>query len=346
MANPSGRTTISSLAKELNLSTCTVSKILNPPSDGFTYAPATIRKVRAAATRLNYTPNVHARSLRTKKSMLIGLVVPSGVPFFSGTLVEKIEGELRALGYETIISHSTDDSPAEARLIRGMRSRSVDGLFWIPNGRKLRPRDLDIPPSFPLVLLDRPGCSRRFPTVITDNENASRELALRIQSQGYDSLVVLSSDGEDASILEREAGIRDVFKSKTTRLKSKNEIDAAVRVVEGRIKLITGKVLVCLTQNLAQGALLAFQKHKMEVGIDVGFASFDSLPLCEIWQPSITRIQQNIDSLAHESVHLLTEKIQHPELKQPSEIRVRAELIWGDSVPPAGTMAGKGRATD
>ena len=69
--------TITELARRLNLSTCTVSKIMNRSFTGVTYASATIRRVEAAALKLGYVPNAHAQSLRTKRSMTIDVVVPA-----------------------------------------------------------------------------------------------------------------------------------------------------------------------------------------------------------------------------------------------------------------------------
>lgn len=333
------KATISSLAKDLRLSTCTVSKILNRSFDGFSYAPETIRRVETAAKRKNYLPNVHARSLRSKRSMTFALVVPSGIPYFSGVLVENIERELRPLGYETIVGHSTGDPAMETKLIKTMMGKGIDGLMWIPFGNSLRPKDLAIPDSFPLVILDRPGCSQKFPTVITDNQGASSELAKRIWDAGHRSIFMLTTAEDDGSIREREAGIRKIFGRKITRILSKTEVEDARKTILGLHTKIRGSVLVCLSQNHAAGALMALMEKSLSPGKDVGFASFDDLPMCELWQPSITRIQQNLDLLAAEAVRLLVEKVKSPSSQQPREIRIPATLIWGRSVPQIKTKA-------
>jgi len=117
--------TITELARRLNLSTCTVSKIMNRSFTGVTYASATIRRVEAAALKLGYVPNAHAQSLRTKRNMTIGVVVPSGIPYFTGALVESLEGSLRSIRFATIISHSTADRARETHLIRNIFRRAI-----------------------------------------------------------------------------------------------------------------------------------------------------------------------------------------------------------------------------
>lgn len=340
------KATVSSLARDLGLSTCTISKILNRSFDGFTYAPETVRRVEKAARQNNYIPNTHARSLRSKRSMTVALVVPAGIPYFSGALVENIQRELRPLGYETLLGHSTSEVSQESMLIQTLVGRGVDGLLWIPHGKQLRPKDLAIADTFPLVLLDRPGCSPRFPTVITDNEAASLDLARHIRNAGHEAVVMLTAPGDDDSISEREAGIRKIFGCKITRINSANEVEDARKAVSAVATEIGEAVLVGLSQNLALGALKALMERGLVPGVDVGFASFDDLPMCEIWQPSITRIQQNLELLAKEATRLLLEKMQDPACQQPLEVRIPAKLTWGSSVPVRSPQAGRNpRAT-
>lgn len=339
------KATVSSLARDLGLSTCTVSKILNRSFEGFTYAAETIRRVEKAAEKNNYIPNTHARSLRSKRSMTVAVAVPGGIPYFSGALVESIERELRPLGYETLVGHSTCEIPQETKLIQTLMGKGIDGLLWIPHGKKLRPTDLAIADTFPLVLLDRPGCSHRFPTVITDNEAASLDLARHIRDAGHGSVVMLTAPGDDDSIREREAGIRKIFGRKVTQINSANEMEDARKAIAAVATEIGESVLVCLSQNLALGALMALMERGVVPGVDVGFASFDDLPMCEIWQPSITRIQQNLELLAKEATRLLTDKMQDPACQQPLEVRVPAKLIWGRSVPVRSPQANRKKAS-
>lgn len=319
------------MAAELGLSICTVSKILNRSFDGFSYSPLTIEKVEKLAKRRRYVPNSHARSLRTNRNMTIGLVVPSGMPFFTGSLVELVVAALRKQGYETIVGHSTSQPELEEHLIRNMLGRGLDGLLWIPFAGELNPRGLQIPAKFPLVLLDRPNRSTRFPTVLTDNRAASRDLAAGIAVAGQDSVTVFTSDCSDESIAEREQGIRDVFKNRVQRIAVPNETAAALHAASELLNEKRVDSLICLTQCLAIGVLQAIRDQNLQIGTDIGFACFDDLPFCEIWNPGICRIQQNLDLICEEAVRLLIEKIHNPSARQPHEVRVPARLVWGNS---------------
>ena len=332
--NPPAKTvTVTSLARHLGLSVCTVLKILNRSFKGVSYSPATIRRVDAAARSQGYTPNVHARSLRTRRSMTVGLVLPSGIPHFSGALGESLESHLRSGGYDTIVGHSSDNAEQERRLISAMMARFVDGLLWLPHGSRLRPRDLGFRDNFALVLLDRPGLSDRFPTVLTDNEQASRRLAERVRSVGHRRVVMLSAPSDDGSLLEREAGVRAVFGSAARRVQTLNTVPAASASVEKYLPdLRGGAALLCLTQNLALGAVEALLRHRLRLGTEISFASFDSPPFCEIWHPGMTRIEQDLDLMASQAVRLVLQKIAEPHARQPLSVRIPGRLVWGDTV--------------
>lgn len=334
MPSPQKKATITSLAHELNLSICTVSKILSRSLDGFSCSQATIARVEALALKRGYVANRHARSLRTNRSMTIGLAVPSGIPYFSGTLVECIEGELRKHGYETLVGHSTAETQKEIHLIRTMLERGIDGLLWIPFSDQLRPKDFAIPAKYPLVVLDRPGCGERFPTVMTDNRAASRNLAAEIASTGICQVAIFTSDCGDRSLSEREEGVREVFKNRVSRHQSTNEMAAARAALQTILPKLKGKTLICLSQTLALGALQAIREHNWRIGVDLGFACFDHLPFCDIWHPSLCRIEQDIEALGQEGARLLIEKILRPEVKHPREIRIPARLIPGTSAIP------------
>lgn len=333
MASVRPSVTLTSLAKELGLSTCTVSKILNNSMDGVSYSPSTIQRVEALARKRNYRPNPHARSLRSKRSMMMALVMPGGAPYFYGLLAEKIEGCLRGEGFETLVAHSVGDTGAERKLVEAVVAKGVDGLLWVPFGKLLRPEQMRINPRFPLVLLDRPGCSDVFPTVATDNVGASRLLAAKLAKNPSCQPLMISTDSDDDSISERELGIQEVFGRGVERLACPDGIDAACAFLLASPVELRGRTLLGLNQNVALGALGALAKRKLRPGKAVGFASFDDLPGCEIWRPGLTRIIQDLDVIAQTAARLLIEKIRDPKARQPREIRIAARLIWGNSTP-------------
>lgn len=330
------RPSIASLARRLALSTCTVSKILNRAFDGFTYAPATIRRVERMARRMGYRPNLHARSLRTRKSQLIGLLLPTAQIQFFGALTESIEMAMRAAGYQILVTHSREDPATETQQARLLLDRGIDGLLWAPVGRQVRLGSLGLSDTFPLVLLDRPGCSSRIPLVATDNRNAARDLAIRLKQLGHRAVAVLSTVGTDRSIPERLQGIREIFPSHLHLLNTKNEIAAArhaVQALESAPRAVTA--LVTLSQTLSLGAISGLRDLGWEIPERISFAGFDDFPLASHWTPPLTVIRQDIETIARRATDRLLSRIEEPSRSSVVE-RIPPVLEWRESVAQVG----------
>ncbi len=327
-----GKTSIASLAQRLNLSTCTVSKILTRSFKGCTYAPETIRRVESMARQQGYRPNLHARSLRTRKSQLIGLILPTAQLHFFGALTESIEVALRSAQYQILVTHSRENPATETEMVRFLLDRGVDGLLWAPVARKVRLDSLGLNDTFPLVLLDSPGCSSKIPLVATDNRAAARDLALRLKQLGHRTMAILSTTEADRSILERLQGIQEVFPSRLHVINTKNEIAAARQAVQVLAKgPRTVTALITLSQTLSFGAISGLRDLGWDIPARISFAGFDDFPLASHWNPPLTVIRQDIGAIARKATDLLLARIQNPTRSSIVE-RIPPILEWRQSV--------------
>jgi len=159
----SRRVRMKDIAKDLNVSVVTVSKVLRGHAD---ISAATRERVLKRVRELNYKPNVAARSLVTGRSFMIGLVVPGLVHPFFGEVAKAITRELRPKGYSLVIASSEEDPELEQSEIEALLARQVDAIIlasvqtsaWGALFRKLN----DI--GTPLVLIDRylPGVKTHY----------------------------------------------------------------------------------------------------------------------------------------------------------------------------------------
>ena len=326
------RVTISDLARSLALSLCTVSKILNRSFDGFSYAPDTIARVDAAAKKLGYRPNSHARSLRTRKSRLVGFILPTAQFALFGALTDRLEMELRRHGYQVLIAHTRNDRAAELELIPELLARGIDGLVWIPTTLRVNPENLGIAPDFPVVILDRPGCCRAIPFVATDNRESARALARRVHDAGHHRADVINARTGDRAMSERLRGIEDVFGGGLRVTDIANEAEAAREVT---FKLLRSEprpgVLLALSEPLAIGALSGLRDLDLQIPDDLSFAAFDDFPLAGQWSPPVTVVRQNIDGLACAAAELVVKRIARPN-HAFANVRIGASIEWRGSV--------------
>lgn len=326
------RVTISDLAKTLKLSTCTVSKILNKSFDGFSYSADTIKRVEEAAGRLQYRVNAQARALRTKRSGLLGFVLPSAQYSVFGELTDQLELQLRHSDRQLLVGHSRDCLQDETLLLSTFLSRGVDGLLWIPSRERIRLEDYRVPADFPVVILDRPACCANTPHVTTDNSFSSRLLAERIRAAGHRRIAVLNSSRGDTSMKERFAGIQEVFESEITARDIENTAEAARAASEELFrKSYRFTALIALSEPLAIGALAAIRDHNIELPSALSFAAFDDFPLASHWSPRLTVLRQDIETLARHAAEKIVSLLDRPKSK-PGSVRVPALLEWRESI--------------
>ena len=128
MAENKKTVTLRTVAAEAGLSRTAASEILGNP--GTTRFPeATRQRVFEAARRLRYRPNYAARTLRSGRSRLIGLVTPWNVP----ELIDTVELAIREKNYRTMLQFTVRrDETAEAEALHAAIDRGVDGIIWLP----------------------------------------------------------------------------------------------------------------------------------------------------------------------------------------------------------------------
>lgn len=327
------RVTINDLARTLNLSTCTVSKVLNRAFERSTYSQETIRRVDAKAREMGYVPNPQARSLRTRKTMLAGFLLPSAQPSIFGALTDQIELQLRPHGYQVLIAHSRNDAAVERELLSSLVARGIDGLIWIPGRDNIKLPEAGLRPDFPVVILDRPGCGGGLPFVATDNRAASEDLARRMHDLGHRRVMVLNAPEGDRSMSERFQGLADVFGAGIQAVDLPNDSGRAKDAVVGALRhgACLPDALVALSELLAIGALAGLRDLELKVPEQISFAAFDDFPLAGHWSPRLTLIRQDVAQLATSVVQMLLQRMAEPATRL-SDIRVPAALEWRESV--------------
>jgi DNA-binding LacI/PurR family transcriptional regulator len=174
------------IAKYARVSVMTVSKVMRDEPD---ISTATKARVRLLAQQLGYVPDCAARSLRSRTTRFLGIIIPSITdPIFARVLLA-IEERAHDLGYELILAHTLGNEEREATCIQRLLSRRVDGLFISPVYR-LRPeaplyQSLQVR-GLPVIILgsEAPFC-RSFVNVGTDDTQASYAATRHLLELGH-----------------------------------------------------------------------------------------------------------------------------------------------------------------
>jgi LacI family transcriptional regulator len=159
---------------------------------------------------LHYRPNLVARSLATRESRTIGLMIPHiRSPFFAG-LASGVEERAEELGYAVFLCDTRESTECERRVLEILASRRVEGIIATPVGRESRYFS-EISPSIPIVFAARHFPKVPISSVVVDNAAASRRIIRHLLQAGHRRIGIINGPRFISTGLERWSGVRQAF---------------------------------------------------------------------------------------------------------------------------------------
>lgn len=331
--------TIKDVAKCANVSTATVSYVLNGKK---TISKHTKQRIYAAIKELNYIPDLNARSLSSKDSKLIGVVIPQTEPGsklmlkndFYSEIVGSIEYCARQHGYHVLIS-ATDISESYLTLAK---ERSLDGIVAIgvyPDEFYKNVKKTQIP----IVLVDSYCDDHYYHSVRIDDAYGSYLATKHMLENGHTSIAFFCGKiKENGVIKKRLSGYQQALRE------FKVAYDAEL-VYEGQVDYESGKKLarkliedktdvtavVCSADILAIGAMKEFYEQGISVPEDISIMGFDDLEIDKYLTPGLTTIKQDISKKGEKAVELLLDNMQDSDMTK-REIVIPVDVICRESV--------------
>lgn len=311
--------TIKDIARELNVSSSTVSRALK---DYPGISDETKRKVRELAEKMDYRPNAIALSLRKSRSFTIGVIIPEVVHFFFSTVISGIEEVAFDRGYKVILTQTNEKLIREKSSIDTMLSNQIDGVL-VSFSKETTNFDhfsslLD--KGFPIVFFDRvPDISNAI-TVTVDDYSGAYEATKHLLHQGYRKIVHLSGPSNLKISKERERGYTDALLNHGF-TPDPSFIVECTRGSDDEAQKITSEILQNFPKKpdaffanndmAAVGAMLACKSAGLRVPEDVGIVGFSNWQFCSMIDPSLSSVAQpgfNMGAKATEILLDLVEK--------------------------------------
>lgn len=317
---------IKDVAKIAEVSTATVSRVLANPER---VKEKTRQRVLDAIEKLNYRPNLIARSLRVQKSAKIGLVVSDiRNPFFTA-IGRSVEDAAYEQGYSVLMCNTDENPDKEEMYLNLMQDENVAGVIFSPTqqfGRRLASLDSDIP----FVIIDRTVESNKVDKVLLDNLSAGYELTNHLIGNGYRKLAGLFGDASTTAP-ERSRGFHKA-------LKEHNLTPIAIHFIPPRIKQGYDATLTLLNQNekpdaiftsnslLTAGAFQGIRDSRLKIPDDVALVGFDETTWGALVEPPITVIAQPTEEIGRTATELLFQRIEEPT-RSPKTVILKGTLI-------------------
>lgn len=164
---------LKNIAEKLGISVATVSLVLNGKAKNGRISDEMVKKVKDCAREMNYQPNRIARSLRTRRSNTIGLIVADISNIFFGKLAFYIQEEAEKHGFSVVITNTNESDEKMDDAIRILRGQQVDGFIIVPTENGEKSIQNLINNKIPLVLIDRHYPSVQSSYVMTDGYTTS-----------------------------------------------------------------------------------------------------------------------------------------------------------------------------
>ncbi|WP_295771336.1 substrate-binding domain-containing protein [uncultured Mucilaginibacter sp.] len=305
---------INDIAQQLGVSITTVSFILNGRAQEKRISEKLVKKVLDFVQEVNYKPSSLARSLRTGKTNIIGLMVEDiSDPFFSA-IARAIEAIAYQSGYK-IIYCSTENATEKTReLIAMYNERHVDGYIIVPPEGVEQDIKLLLDTGKPVVLIDRylPAIDTDF--VVVDNEKSAYDATCHLIANGYKNIAFVTIDSLQPQMLDRLSGYEKAMQEnglpqlvKEIAYKSSEQAMQHIAAFIDRKKEVDA--IFFATNYLCVSGLKATAVKGINIPQNIGVVSFDDYELFELYSPSITTVSQPTDKIAEHAINLLMSRL-------------------------------------
>jgi DNA-binding LacI/PurR family transcriptional regulator len=320
------------VAEHLGVHPTTVSVVLNDVP-GRSISQATRDRIKAAAKDFNYQPSLLARSLRSQRTLSIGILVPDLAESYHNQIVGGIGDHLMESGYFYFTAHHRRKKNLVDKYCQMLLGRGVDGLIAI---------DTPLDHSFPVpavgVAAHRP--IQGITNVVLDHRRAAELILTHLQSLGHRRIVFVRGQEFSADARERWRYLQEVAREKDIPIRPelvfqlKNDTHSPKLGFPVVKQLISRKeqftAVVAFNDMSAIGMIRALADAKIRVPADVSIIGFDDIEAAECTIPRLTTVRQPLSEMGKIAAQCVLQRIQRPEgFRQ--EITVEPDLVVRES---------------
>ena len=314
MAEPPA--TLRDVAAAARVHPATASRALNPGTR-ILVSEETAQRVAEAATALGYRPNPVARSLRTRRSHTVGVLIPDlNNPLFP-PIVRGLEDRLGAAGYVALLGNTDGDSGKEQTIFEQMRARHVDG-FVLATAHADDPVLAEAASAdLPIVLMNRLAQGHEFSSVSVDNEQGMRMSVAHLASLGHRRIAHIAGPRQVSTGEGRRRGYFEGLKAANLGADEDLIVSAAGFTVEegtrccrellGRGARFTA--VAAANDMLAVGCYTALDEAGLRCPDDLSLVGFNDMPFVDRLRPPLTTVRFPHYQLGTEAAQLLLERI-------------------------------------
>jgi DNA-binding LacI/PurR family transcriptional regulator len=323
--------TINDIANALNISKSTVSRALRDAHDINT---ETKKKIIEYAQQHDYHPDFIAKSLRSRSTKTIGVIVPAyNIPFYSIAICG-IQDYAMKMGYNVMVCHSNEQYETEIKNVEALLNANVEGIIISVSRdteknehiRKLKRKGI------PLVLFNRVIENFKAAKVVVNDYYGALNMVNYLIKTGCRKIAHISGPNNLLLSNNRKAGYFDALKNAGIVAENKLIVEGDFTISSGiectkkllsENKGIDGIFAVC--DAVAFGTLKVLKEKGIKIPEEISVAGFTNEPMAELVEPALTTVKQPIYEIGETASKLLFAQLKDPNL--PAELCVMDTTI-------------------
>jgi LacI family transcriptional regulator len=308
--------TLKDVARQAGVHPATASRALNLETR-LLVSEVTASRVLAAAAELGYQPNAVARSLRTRRSNTVGVLVPDLTNPLFPPMVRGLADRLESHGYVALIGNTDGDDARGRRVFEQMGARHVDG-YVLATAHLHDPLLADATRSgLPVVLMNRVAANEDVPAVSVDNELGVRLAVRHLVALGHRNIACIAGPQDVSTGLARYQGFRSAMTDAGLDLPDERlafarsfSIDEGYRCARQILAASDGCTAVAAGNDmLAVGCYRALDDAGLSCPGDLSVVGFNDMPFIDMLRPPLTTVTFSHQLVGAQAADLLIERL-------------------------------------
>jgi len=325
--------TIRQIARELGVSTSTVSAVINNSG----YVSASMRaRIEKVLREADYHPDHIARSLRLRETRTIGLLVPDLGNMFYAQLMRGAEDYLSSTGYRLIVADTRDDWQRQRDYLLVLSGKTTDGVILVPS-MATDDQIASIPQllrSTPLVYVDRSPLDVQVDSVLVDNVRAAYEATEHLLKLGHRRIAIITEPLNLLNAADRLLGYKQALRAQRIPVDPKlirpgdNTPDSGYWHALEIFKLAHSPTAVLACNNrMLLGMLVALRELGLACPRAVSLIGFDDFDWSPYIDPPLTIVRQPAAQLGAAAAKILLKRIRHPDRDHYEKVLLPTQLV-------------------
>jgi LacI family transcriptional regulator len=321
------------------VSVATVSRVFN---DSGPVGTETRRRILQVATTLRYTPDSAARSLITRRTNTIGVLLPDLYGEFFSEVIRGIDMTAQRGGFHLLVSSSHNDKGEIEAAMRAMRGR-VDGLVVMSPDIDVQVLVANLADSTPVVLLNCDVGGTAFDSLNIDNYGGASAMVRHLVSLGHRRIGFISGGDRNHDATERLRGYRETLDAQGIERDASWErtgdfTESGGYRAAGELAALSPRPTAIFAANdsMAIGALSAVREAGIRVPQDVVVVGFDDIPIARYMSPPLTSVHVAINELGERATRMLLQAVEEKNLHVKSQETLPTRLVIRQSCGTGG----------